>query len=131
MDRKANKTNFWSKTNFLKIFIFLLILILLILASIELFKPQPTEINICKEVQGFPAWADKDNNIIAYGLITIGKSSQEFSDNLTNVLIEDNISFVYLEGCSYCNLQKSVFGEENFNQLEKRGLTINCSKWLM
>lgn len=89
-----------------------------------------SEINkiTCDNIKATPAWVDSRGNILSYGLITINQSSQEFSNNLTNLLVAERISFVYSEGCSYCQLQKAIFGKENFKRLEKEGLAINCSK---
>ena len=83
---------------------------------------------ICSRIKGTPAWVDNNGNIIRYGVITINQSSQEFSDDLTNMLMENKIKFVYNTNCAYCQLQISIFGEKNFNKLKEEGLTLDCAK---
>lgn len=87
------------------------------------------EINICSTIQGTPAWVDSNGTIIYYGILNSGFANNETIINdttLTEWLIEDRIKFVYNENCGYCQIQKQMFGDDNFNKLKKEGLTLEC-----
>ena len=87
------------------------------------------KVRICNLINKTPAWVSSHGKIIGYGVITIKESSREFSNNLTKMLIENRIKFVYNKYCSACQLQISIFGQENFNKLNQKGLAVDCSKF--
>jgi hypothetical protein len=86
------------------------------------------EKRICSIIRATPAWVDSNGFIIDYGVITINQSNKEFSDGLTDTLIKNRIKFVYNSDCGACHLQIQVFGEDNFNKLKQKKLTLDCSE---
>lgn len=106
-----------------------LIILLIINVIIEINKSnKEEEKRICSNIEATPAWVNYYGGIEGYGVITINKSSKEFSDNLTELLITERLKFVYNSDCSACQLQIQIFGEGNFNKLKQEKLTLDCSK---
>jgi hypothetical protein len=95
--------------------------------------------DICSEITGTPSWVDNQGNILKSGYIPIIQQSvdnETIKDNyylalkqiLVTGLINEKITFVYREGCSWCEKQIEEFKELGFwEEYENSGLTIMCN----
>jgi hypothetical protein len=118
------KKNPW-KASTIKLGGFCLFLILLM--AIQPFFEK--EEGICERIEGVPAWISAEGQILGYGIInpTFEDGEVMNEDVLIDFLVQNEITFVYNENCYYCQLQKQILGEEDFNTLIKLGLTLDCS----
>lgn len=128
----SNKQKKQQEINVWKVATISLIMLFIVFIGFGFYEEKQKIINdngeICNKIKATPAWINEKKEIVGYGVITINQSSKEFSDSLTELLIDKSITFVYNPDCSACQLQIKLFGEENFNRIKKRGLTIDCSK---
>jgi len=120
------KDNPWKVST---IIIIGLILLLVINIIYGIYKEQSEENQrICSMIEATPAWVDSNGFLVGYGLIAINQSNEGFANNLTNTLMKNKIKFVYNSYCSACLLQIQIFGEQNFDKLRQKGLTLDCAK---
>jgi len=109
--------------NFIKGLAIVFILISITL-TVYIIYNQPEEISLCSKIQGTPAWADKDGNILSQGYTDFGLNK---STGVVDKLILDEITFIYKTGCGWCDMEIEFFGED-WNKYKDSGLTIDCAE---
>ncbi len=110
-----------NKINEYKVGFYVLFVVLIIFAGVDFLSSAKDQENLsgcdpCNYLQSSPSWLHNDT-LIATGYIP----------NITSEsLINQNITFVYREGCGWCGKQIEGFGELGFKELEMVGLTLKC-----
>jgi len=80
--------------------------------------------HLCAKIEATPSWTDFDGNLIMTGYIPINESDME---EFVDVLILDQIRFMYSLSCGWCNKQIQDFGD-SWKRYEKSRLPIDCKK---
>jgi len=126
MKKKKNKWK--TATIVLALFCFILIV-----NGLYTFKQEikDEKIRICNTIEGTPAWVNHNGLILGYGLQMRKLNNQTIINDteLVNELINEWITYVYVDDCMACQIQKQIFGESNFKRLEDFGLTLNCGEY--
>lgn len=80
---------------------------------------------LCSQIQVTPSWMHHRGTLITTGYKELDRySAKEFVD----ILIEDQVRFMYSPLCSWCKKQIEEFGEE-WERYEQTGLPIDCDKF--
>jgi len=103
----------WRKAGICFIILFLATGVYLMMKGNEPYE-ELSKFVTCSEIKGTPAWI-KGGEIIGYGYKEINE-------------IPDGVTFYYHPECYWCKKQIELFGEEYFNELEKKGYTVNCAE---
>lgn len=139
---KMKKTTQKKKENKWKTGTFVLLGVILILIAYSSYnsysKFNGWKSNICSEITGTPSWVDNEGDIIKSGYIQlISKSYSNETERdlnykavrilLKEALINEKITFVYRDGCSWCEKQIDKFKEVGFwEEYKNSGLTKSC-----
>lgn len=108
------------KTGF--IVTFLCLLLLLSLQLVDIYKGNKTSVEVvksnyscspCNYISGTPSW-------LLNGKL-IGSGYQE--NITTQLMIDNNVTFIYRDGCGWCDKQKENLDMDKLNEL---GLAIKC-----
>lgn len=82
-----------------------------------------TEGDICSQIRVTPSWVD------SVGKIQEGYTNfnGEAPSVIVDILIQNNVTFVYHEDCGYCKMQIEYFNE-SWDKYVDSGLTVNCKQ---
>ena len=96
-----------------KIGCYILLLFAIIFTGITLFSSTDNTCNPCDYITSTPSWLI-DGKLVGSGYVP---------NMTTEAMIEGEITFVYREGCGWCEKQKENLDMEVLNM---RGLTLKC-----
>lgn len=89
---------------------------------------------ICENTKATPSWFDYEGFLVYQGYIPFFKEQNNKTIALANKsflqsnLIDEKISFLYNDNCSWCDKQILEFKTLGFwEEYKQNGLTINCS----
>jgi len=83
---------------------------------------------LCSKTTGTPAWFNWRGDLIEIGYKQMVLEGRNDSQGIINNLIEQKVYFVYSSNCGYCLKQIEWFGEEQWEQYQDSGFTINCAE---
>lgn len=129
MTEQTQKLNTW-KVGF---FVLLAAIILMGIffyyqATKEVEVPQPKDIKVhfCEILQGTPSWGNFQGEIFDRGYKDFHAMANKSYDVVNEVLIPDQIFFIYHPDCGWCQKQIEEFGD-NWEDYVNSGLTVDCS----
>lgn len=80
--------------------------------------------DLCSEIQGTPAWV-QNGEIIDYGYNSFGDQTIRV---VNEVLIPEQIYFLYNPNCGWCKKQIEYFGKD-WDDYVNSGLAIDCMEY--
>ena len=116
MKRKIEKEDWRTDATIYKFAFWVLAVHLIILAGVVLFSSPHIEENYCNPcnyIVSYPSWL-AEGKLIGSGYV---------SNITTEIIIENNITFVYRDGCGWCDKQKETL---DMTMLNMRGLVLKC-----
>ncbi len=119
--KKSTLTNKMRENPWIASTLFLGILVLILMVG-NFVEEDTWQKNICQNIRGTPSWV-KDGVVFDSGYTNFGNQSL---DVVNDVLIPQEIYFIYSSNCGWCEKQIDYFGT-TWGDYVDAGLTIDCS----
>ena len=116
MKKQVEKKDWRNNLTVYKIAFWILLFHLIVLAGFMLFASnnnEETNCNPCNYIISTPSWL-VEGKLIGVGYIP---------NMTTEIMIENDVTFIYRDDCSWCNKQKENL---NMDMLNQKGLTLKC-----
>ena len=83
---------------------------------------------LCEKATSIPSWFNWRGDIIDKGYKQMALEGKNNSEGIVDLLIEQEVTFVYSSGCGWCHKQIEWFGAEQWAKYQEAGLTRDCDK---
>jgi len=128
---KTKEKNIWKRTTII-LGVIVLFLIGWQIYQAEKEAPQDNSIkdirvHFCQTAQSTPSWGTINGNIVDSGYKDFYAMKNMSYDVVNEVLIPNNIFFIYHSDCGWCKKQIELFGIK-WQDYVNSGLTINCKE---